>query len=158
MPDASVDVVISNCVINLALDKNAVFREIARVLKPGGRMAVCDIALKQPLPSELAKNLKAWSGCSAGAIPVDDYLSGLRAAGLTNVVAVDDHADLNAYAKVEGQSLCCAPAPTELSAPPIASCCPPKPEATLHADLAALIAKHDINAFAASVKVYATKP
>ena len=67
-PTPAVDCVISNCVINLAPDKPAVFREIARVLKPGGRLAVSDIALKQPLPAELAGDLMAYVGCIAGAI------------------------------------------------------------------------------------------
>jgi arsenite methyltransferase len=68
LPDASVDCVISNCVINLAPDKHAVFREIARVLKPGGRVAVSDIALKKPLPPEIGDDLLAYVGCIAGAI------------------------------------------------------------------------------------------
>ena len=59
LPDATVDVAISNCVINLAPDKSAVFREIARVLKPGGRVAVSDIALKQPLPEVIARDVMA---------------------------------------------------------------------------------------------------
>ena len=70
LADSSVDCVISNCVINLAPDKPAVFREIARVLKPGGRLAVSDIALKQPLPAEVSNDLMAYVGCIAGAIPI----------------------------------------------------------------------------------------
>ena len=77
LPDASVDVVISNCVINLAPDKPAVFREIARVLKKGGRLAVSDIALKQELPAELASDLMAYVGCIAGAISIEQYRQGL---------------------------------------------------------------------------------
>src|SRR5213076_2283168 len=73
LPDASVDVVISNCVINLAPDKPAVFREIARILKPGGRLAVSDIALKQDLPIEIERDVMAYVGCIAGAILIDDY-------------------------------------------------------------------------------------
>src|SRR4051794_35222034 len=72
LPDASVDCVISNCVINLAPDKNAVLREIARVLKPGGRVAVSDIALKKPLPPEIGNDLLAYVGCIAGAISIED--------------------------------------------------------------------------------------
>ena len=68
LPDASVDCVISNCVLNLAPDKPAVFREIARVLKPGGRLAVSDIALKRELPEAVAKSVAAYVGCIAGAI------------------------------------------------------------------------------------------
>src|SRR5687767_9801999 len=73
LPDASVDCVISNCVINLASDKPAVFREIARVLKPGGRLAVSDIALKMPLPPEIGNDLMAYVGCIAGAIQIAEY-------------------------------------------------------------------------------------
>src|SRR5579862_2242286 len=75
LPDASVDCVISNCVLNLAPDKPAVFREIVRVLKPGGRLAVSDIALKHELPEAIAKSVAAYVGCIAGAIRIDDYRS-----------------------------------------------------------------------------------
>src|SRR3954451_12841162 len=73
LADQSVDCVISNCVINLATDKPAVLREIARVLKPGGRLAISDIALKQPLPAEITRDMMAYVGCIAGAIEIDDY-------------------------------------------------------------------------------------
>src|ERR1700751_3445697 len=106
LPDESVDCVISNCVLNLAPDKSAVFREIDRVLKPGGRLAVSDIALKQDLPEAIAKNVAAYVGCIAGAIRIDDYRSGLLAAGFEHVEIVDSGADLNAYAKIENQSGC----------------------------------------------------
>src|SRR5205085_8425870 len=81
LAEASVDCVISNCVINLAPDKRAVFREIFRVLKPGGRVAVSDIALKRPLPPELAGDLMAYVGCIAGAVSILEYGHGLRDAG-----------------------------------------------------------------------------
>ncbi len=81
LADASVDCVISNCVINLAPDKPAVFREIARVLKPGGRLAVSDIALKQPLPDELGQDLMAYVGCISGAIAIEEYRRQLLEAG-----------------------------------------------------------------------------
>ena len=81
LADASVDVVISNCVINLAPDKNAVFREIARVLKPGGRLAVSDIALKRELPPKLGNDLMAYVGCIAGAISIEDFRRGLSDGG-----------------------------------------------------------------------------
>jgi arsenite methyltransferase len=168
LPDASVDCVISNCVINLAPDKAAVFREIARVLKPGGRLAVSDIALKQPLPAEIGDDLMAYVGCIAGAISIDDYTSGLAAAGFATVQIVDSGADLNAYAQVEGQAGCCSPAMTdsvpaagsEASLLPVVSCCSSGAGETteLHARLTELLARYDVNDYAASVKVYAVKP
>src|SRR6185436_19431085 len=81
LKDNSVDCVISNCVINLAPDKTAVFREIHRVLKPGGRLAVSDIALKKELPPEIGNDLLAYVGCVAGAILIEDYRNWLAAAG-----------------------------------------------------------------------------
>src|SRR3954469_16289585 len=109
LPDASVDCVISNCVINLAPDKPAVFREIARILKPGGRLAVSDIALKRALPPELGDDLMAYVGCIAGAIMIEDYRRGLIEAGFAHVEVIDSGSDLNAYAKVENQAACCPP-------------------------------------------------
>jgi SAM-dependent methyltransferase len=109
LPDATVDVVISNCVINLASDKNAVFREIARVLKLGGRLAVSDIALKKALPLNLAADVMAFVGCIAGAISINEYQRGLSEAGFDHVQVVDAGSDLNAYANVEGQTGCCSP-------------------------------------------------
>jgi arsenite methyltransferase len=174
LPDASVDCVISNCVLNLAPDKPAVFREIARVLKPGGRLAVSDIALKHDLPGSIAGSLAAYVGCIAGAIPIDDYRRGLLAAGFQHVEIVDSGSDLNAYAKVENQSGCCSPtmdadqslAVTNANAAihPLAviepSCCTPTATAStsLHEELASLLSQYDVNAAAASVKVYAIKP
>jgi len=153
LPDASVDCVISNCVLNLAPDKPAVFREIARVLKPGGRLAVSDIALKTELPEAVSRSMAAYVGCIAGAIPIEDYRAGLLAAGFQHVEIVDSGSDLNAYAKVENQSGCCSPAMAE------GSCCSPAPgTATLHEELTELLSKYDVNAAAASVKVYALKP
>ncbi len=155
LPDASVDCVISNCVLNLAPDKPAVFREIARILKPGGRLAVSDIALKGELPEAIAKSMAAYVGCIGGAIRMEDYRAGLLGAGFAHVEIVDSGADLNAYAKVENQSGCCSPAMAE------GSCCSPSPatdRATLHEELTDLLSKYDVNAAAASVKVYAIKP
>ncbi len=162
LPDASVDCVISNCVLNLAPDKPAVFQEIARVLKPGGRVAVSDIALKRELPEAIATSIAAYVGCIAGAIQIDDYHAGLLAAGFEQVEIVDSGADLNAYAKVENQAGCCSPKmgstnPFQVIEDP---CCSPTPSDsnTLHDELKALLAQYDINAAAASVKVYAIKP
>jgi SAM-dependent methyltransferase len=153
LPDASVDCVISNCVLNLAPDKPAVFREIARILKPGGRLSVSDIALKGELPKAIAQSMAAYVGCIAGAIRIDDYRVGLLAAGFGHVEIVDSGADLNAYAKVENQSGCCSPAMENRS------CCSPAPDTiTLHTELSDLLSKYDVNTAIASVKVYAIKP
>jgi SAM-dependent methyltransferase len=84
--DASVDVVISNCVLNLSPDKPQVWRDIARVLKPGGRVAVSDLALLQPLPSAVATMLEALVGCVAGAPLVADTERMMREAGLVDIV------------------------------------------------------------------------
>ena len=83
--DASVDVVISNCVINLSPDKPQVWREIARVLKPGGRVAVSDLALLQPLPDGIRKSVEALIGCIAGAVLIEETRQMIRAAGLIEV-------------------------------------------------------------------------
>ena len=162
LPDASVDCILSNCVLNLAPDKAAVFREIARVLKPGGRLAVSDIALKHELPESVANSLAAYVGCIAGAIRIEEYRAGLLAAGFQHVEIVDSGADLNAYAQVENQAGCCSPPMDTANLLPIIEepCCTPSPSPSrsLHAELSALLAEYDINEAAASVKVYAIKP
>ena len=81
LPDEAVDVVVSNCVINLAEDKGAVIREALRVLRPGGRLAVSDMVELRPLPAGVKKELDAWAGCIAGTIPVDEYRQLLIQAG-----------------------------------------------------------------------------
>jgi arsenite methyltransferase len=162
LADASVDCVISNCVINLAPDKPAVFREIARVLKPGGRLAVSDIALKKELPQEISESLAAYVGCIGGAMKIDDYRDALLAAGFEHVEIVDSGADLNAYSKVENQSGCCSPSmdsPNDLTVLEESCCaCEAPTPASLHEDLAKLLSEYDVNEAAASVKVYAVKP
>jgi SAM-dependent methyltransferase len=85
LPDATADVIISNCVINLAADKAQVLREAFRVLKPGGRFAVSDVVLRGDLPEDLRKSVDLWVGCVAGALREDDYQSLLAAAGFTDV-------------------------------------------------------------------------
>lgn len=159
LPAASADCVISNCVINLAPDKNAVLREIFRVLKPGGRVAVSDIALRKPLPPEVGNDLMAYVGCVAGAVLINDYIAGLKAAGFSAVEVVDTKKDLNAYSQVEGQSACASPAAVTGSSgltviDDAAPCCGPSP---VHGGLAELLRRYDINEFAASVQVYALK-
>ena len=163
LPDASVDVVISNCVINLAPDKGAVLREVFRVLKPGGRVAVSDIALKKSLPPEVGADVMAYVGCIAGAVPIAEYIAGLKAAGFSAVQVVDTKKDLNAYSLVEGQGGCCAPpAASPTAEPALDGCCGPTGCSTgsnaSPGGLSALLAKYDVNEFAASVQVYAVKP
>lgn len=85
VPDASVDVIISNCVINLSPDKPQVFHEAYRVLKPGGRLAVSDIVTDGPLPRTIRENLNAWAGCVSGALDIQDYLAVIRGAGFVDV-------------------------------------------------------------------------
>jgi SAM-dependent methyltransferase len=198
LPDESANVVISNCVVNLAPDKRKVFQEIYRVLKRGGRVAISDIALKQELPGELAQSAAALVGCIAGAISIKDYEDGLKAAGFTQVAIIDSGADLMAYAQVEGAAGCCSPAPaaeassccSPAPAAQASSCCSPAPAASsseccspapagsqagcapssssdccspeaspkpIHEELGELLRRYDVNAYAASVKVFAIK-
>ncbi len=185
LPDATADCVISNCVVNLAADKPAVFREIYRVLKPGGRIAISDIALRQTLPAELAASVAAWVGCIAGAISIKEYQDGLRNAGFQQVKVIDSGADLNAYKLVTGQSGCCSPVMAdghinaaqsgmqgEITSSPrqgfslkvqTHGCCDGNDDTNagsgtgVHQDLAKLAEKYDLNAYAASVKIFALK-
>ncbi len=84
LPDAAVDVVISNCVINLSTDKDQVLNEAYRVLRPGGRFAVSDIVLLRPLQPQWATVVELWTGCISGALTVEEYQSKLTAAGFEN--------------------------------------------------------------------------
>ncbi|MBE0610791.1 MAG: arsenite methyltransferase, partial [Dehalococcoidia bacterium] len=85
--ESSVDVIISNCVINLSPDKDQVFREAFRVLKPGGRLQVSDIVWTRPVPTEVKDDLEKWAGCIAGALLESDYLGRIRAAGFEDVTS-----------------------------------------------------------------------
>jgi arsenite methyltransferase len=85
LPAASVDVVISNCVINLAADKSCVLHDAFRVLRPGGRFAVSDVVADGPVPDGLRQNMEAWVGCLAGALAIDDYQRLLEEAGFEDV-------------------------------------------------------------------------
>ncbi|MBL4769660.1 MAG: arsenite methyltransferase [Planctomycetes bacterium] len=201
IPTGSVDCVISNCVLNLCPDKDAALKEIYRVLKPGGRLAISDIALKQQLPEAIAQEVAAWTGCIAGALTIDDNRSKLSAAGFGGVDIQDAGSDLNAY-KDGGHAACCGPTSdadmsgscdTEASATEEAccapepatqaeACCAPAPtaeetecctpeaesqsccdseeaaERPLHETMAELLEAFDVNAYAASVKIFAIKP
>jgi arsenite methyltransferase len=85
LPDNSVDVIISNCVINLSTDKDAVLREAFRVLKPGGRFAVSDVIVRGDVPADIRRSMELWVGCIAGALEETEYAAKLRAAGFADV-------------------------------------------------------------------------
>jgi arsenite methyltransferase len=106
LPDHSVDVIISNCVINLSADKDQVLREAFRVLKPGGRFAVSDIVLTDTLPEPLANDLSAWSACVAGALSDGEYREKLAAAGFAGIDVEFTHA-YDARNLFEGSADCC---------------------------------------------------
>ena len=113
--DGEVDVVISNCVINLSPDKAATFHEAFRVLRPGGRLAVSDIVLTAPLPEAVAASIAAYVGCLAGAALLDDYLGLLRDAGFVDVEVVESRAAIASLPAddpvvrgvLEGAGACC---------------------------------------------------
>ncbi len=124
--EAEFDVIISNCVINLSLDKDAVFREALRVLKPGGRLRVSDIAwTRQPSPEEV-QNLD-WAGCVAGALTADDYRARLEAAGFTgvriNMTVTDGAGNADITATRPGGAEDATAAPTATEAPSSFRCC-----------------------------------
>ena len=81
VPDSSVDVILSNCVINLVPDKAPVFKEASRVLKPGGRLVVSDMVSRSAMPEEIRENLERWASCIGGALPEAEYLETIRKAG-----------------------------------------------------------------------------
>ncbi|HYN16963.1 MAG TPA: methyltransferase domain-containing protein, partial [Actinomycetes bacterium] len=91
LPAASIDVVISNCVVNLAADKPAVFREVARVLRPGGRIGITDIVADDSLTPDQRAERGSYAGCIAGALSVSEFSDGLREVGLTDVSVTPTH-------------------------------------------------------------------
>jgi len=110
LADATVDVIISNCVINLAADKDPVLREAHRVLRPGGRFAVSDMVLLKPLPDVAMRAMALWTGCISGALLDTDYRERLAAAGFTDIgiqvtrtLSTDDLADLAVQLPVDAQ-------------------------------------------------------
>ena len=128
LPDASVDVVISNCVINLAADKSSVIREAARVLRPGGRFAVSDVVAAAGLDEQTRADIAAWTGCIAGAITEADFRTALGAAGfesieITPTHAVHEHASAAIIrASKPLAEACCSP-------DVLAACCEPAEKA-----------------------------
>ena len=88
--DGTADVIISNCVINLSTDKPKVFREVFRVLKPGGRLMVSDLVLTRPLPESVRRSVEAYAGCISGALMKEDYLDAIRSAGFSEVRVAEE--------------------------------------------------------------------
>jgi len=181
----TVDCAISNCVINLSSDKQLVFHEIYRVLKPGGRVAVSDICLKKDLPPLVTESVLAYVGCIAGAHKVDEYKDMLSKAGFLDIDIIDSHSDLNIYTRsgVEDNTWCCAsssPASqTQKSSDNascfVTSCCESlgikcssagdsqqqKQKSCAIADssiIRELLKKYDVNEYAGSYLIYAIKP
>ncbi len=108
LPDGAIDVIISNCVVNLSADKPAVFCEAFRVLKPGGRLALSDIVLRRHLPDQVTAAMGLWTGCVAGALHEDEYVDQLAVAGFELIVVesvyVFDRADITRMAEDLQQS------------------------------------------------------
>jgi SAM-dependent methyltransferase len=100
----SVDAIISNCVINLSPDKEKVFKEAYRVLKPGGRIMISDLVTEEKLPDEIKKSFDAWAGCVAGALEKNDYLDKIRKVGFKNVKIVSESSyDIDVSKKLRGK-------------------------------------------------------
>jgi len=102
--DSSVDVIISNCVINLSPDKAAVFREMHRVLRPGGRIAISDIVTQAPVPEKYQRSMRLWSACASGAVPVAEWEQSLRALGFEAVTITPVGEGDEAYAELIPES------------------------------------------------------
>jgi arsenite methyltransferase len=112
LPESAVDVVISNCVINLSADKDRVFQEAFRVLRPGGRFAVSDVVVKGEVPAEIRRNMELWVGCVAGALRDSEYISKLSNAGFkevsiepTRVYKLDDARQFLAAQGIDADSI-----------------------------------------------------
>ncbi|KAK9482806.1 S-adenosyl-L-methionine-dependent methyltransferase [Lipomyces starkeyi] len=148
--DSSVaDCIISNCVINLVpkVDKHLVFREIFRLLKPGGRVAISDILAKKELPSEVTENLSLYVGCIAGASQVHDYERFLKDAGFLDISILNTNSDLNLYKELSQAEK----NDSEVSSP---SCCGSH-TGELQGRAKSMV---DFNEWAGSFQVYAIKP
>jgi arsenite methyltransferase len=135
LPRASVDVIISNCVINLSGDKAQVLREAARVLKPGGRFAVSDVVADEDMEDDTRADMQAYTGCIAGALTRDEFAEALEAAGLTDISITETHrvhaaASSAVIRATKPAAECCSPAEQSACCEPAdkAACC--SPEAT----------------------------
>ncbi|KAK4463654.1 S-adenosyl-L-methionine-dependent methyltransferase [Cladorrhinum samala] len=185
-PDTA-DLIISNCVVNLVpyADKHLVFKEMHRLLKPGGRVAISDILAKKPLPEKLRNDIALYVGCIAGAAEVKEYEQWLSEAGFNDVVISDTKADLNVYLETNedgtkkgdccapassccapAEKGCCAPAEEGCCAPTAKGCCAPAEKAdgccspastSVQATTADDSERPDLNEFVGSYKIYAVK-
>jgi SAM-dependent methyltransferase len=144
LESASVDCVISNCVLNLVPDKEQAFAEIVRILKPGGRLAVSDIALHKTPPAAREKKVRALTGCIAGAILTSTYREMLKRAGFSSVEIVDTRRDLNAYRELRAADT------VQVTANSAPQCAETPDDAAGDVDF-------DVNEYAASVRVLALK-
>ncbi|KAK4934271.1 hypothetical protein LTR10_024407 [Elasticomyces elasticus] len=159
LPDLIADCIISNCVVNLVPEeeKQLVFNEMFRLLKPGGRVAMSDILLKKDLTPELKANVALYVGCVAGASKVQDYETYLQRAGFSGVRIADSNVDLNVYygAKEENSvGGCCGEGSVQACCEKSPSCCNMEGTDLDHlSDLSMM----DLNELAGSFRVYAVK-
>lgn len=164
LPDVTADLIISNCVINLVPyeEKNLVFKEMYRLLKPGGRVAVSDILAKKPLPDQLRKDVAMYVGCIAGAAEVADYQNWFREAGFKDSVITDTQADLNVYldtnedgAKKSGD--CCGPVATVSACDGGDEAKKATPSCSSATTDSSDVGRTDLNEFVGSYKIFAVK-
>ncbi|KAI5456960.1 S-adenosyl-L-methionine-dependent methyltransferase [Mariannaea sp. PMI_226] len=170
------DCIISNCVINLvpATEKHLVFREIFRLLKPGGRVAISDILAKKQLPEKLRSDMAMYVGCISGASLVDEYDKFLKDAGFEEILITDTKSDLNVYFQIDEDGSkkpeCCIPAKAEKSEeerccnPSSELCCAPKSSSPCCTANCCMpendyvnLAESNLNDWAGSFKIYAVK-
>lgn len=149
LESGSVDCIISNCVVNLVPEdeKQLVFNEMARMLKPGGRVALSDILARKPLSESIRRDMGLYVGCIAGASQISGYEEYLAKAGFTDVLITDTKSDLNVYFEPSGSSCCGPKDETENK-----GCCG-APVTELPKDLKG----EDMNEWAGSFKIYAVK-
>ncbi|KAF2865888.1 SAM-dependent methyltransferase UbiE/COQ5 family protein [Massariosphaeria phaeospora] len=154
LPNGTADCIISNCVVNLVpeLEKPAVFAEMARLLKPGGRVAISDILAKKPLDEDLRQSMALYVGCVAGASMREEYVRWLEGNGFEDIVVVDAESDLNVYIDMAKENTgdsagCCAPINKDISSSN-------SPD-TKHADIS--LADINLNDWAGSFKIFAVK-
>lgn len=148
LPNEIADCIISNCVVNLVpeQEKQLVFNETFRLLKPGGRLAISDILLKKELPDELQRSMALYVGCIAGASRIEEYETYLRSAGFVDALIVDNKHDLNVYtdtSRDDGQS---------------GGCCGNKGDKKAACAVLPAEKKVDFNEYAGSFQIYAIKP